>query len=115
MLLCCAVLCCARDSTTNILVHYKTVVLNPRGHTHKLALANSACLQAMSSGMHEKESTAKHGTTRHSTAPHAGHDTARHSTALRRAVELAKLNGAGGGGFVLSDMYAAGCDTEKLD
>ena len=55
---------------------------------------------------------AQHG---HSTVPHAWHDTARHCTALRRAVELAKLNGAGGGGFVLSDMYAAGCDTEKLD
>ena len=44
---------------------------------------------------HERESTAKHGTSGNSTTPHAGRDTARHHTALRRAVELAKLNGAG--------------------
>ena len=52
---------------------------------------------------------------RHSTAPHAGHDTARHRTALRRAVELAKLNGAGDTGvcFLCFQLYAAGCDTEK--
>ena len=54
--------------------------------------------------MYERESTAKHGT-------------ARHRTALRRAVELAKLNGAGDTAvcfFVLSAIdYAAGCDTKK--
>ena len=44
----------------------------------------------------------KHCKARHSTAPHAGRDTTRHRTALRRAVELAKLNGAGGCFFVLS-------------
>ena len=67
-----------------------------------LALANSVCLQALSSGMYERVSTAKHGTVRRSTAPHAGHDTGRHSMALRRAVELAKLDGAGVCFFVLS-------------
>ena len=51
-----------------------------------------------------RHSTAQQGTAGHSTAPHAGHDTARHRTALRRAVELAKLNGAGGCLFVLSDI-----------
>ena len=61
-----------------------------------LALANSACLLALSSGMYERASTAKHGTARLSTAPHgrARHrtaPTARHSTALRRAVELLQL------------------------
>ena len=54
----------------------------------------------------------KHSKVRHSTAQHG---TARHSTALRRAVELAKLNGAGGVFLVLSAtaVYAAGCDTKK--
>ena len=56
--------------------------------TYMLALANSVCLLALSSGMHEREHYAKPGTTRQSTAPHARHDTARHRTALRRAVEL---------------------------
>ena len=70
-----------------------------------LALANTVCLLALSSGMHEREHSAKHGTARHSTAPRAGHDTARHRTALRRAVELAKLNGAGACVFVLSAIY----------
>ena len=45
--------------------------------------------------MYERESTAKHGT-------------ARHRTALRRAVELAMLNGAGDTAvrfFVLSDIH----------
>ena len=41
------------------------------------------------------QNTAQHGTARHRTAQHAGHGTARHRTALRRAVELAELNGAG--------------------
>ena len=58
------------------------------------------------------QSTAHHGTTRHSRAAHAGHDTARHRTALRRAVELAKLNGAGAC-LVCFRLYAAGCDTKK--
>ena len=44
-----------------------------------LALANSVCLLALSSELHEREkaqqSAAQHGTARHSTA---GHDTARH-------------------------------------
>ena len=52
-----------------------------------LALANSVCLLALS-GMYERESTAKHGTARPDTTP-------RHRTALCRAVELAKLSGAG--------------------
>ena len=70
-----------------------------------LALANcSVCLIALSSGMYERESTAKHGTARHNAAQHgtarqsmtphgtarrcvarhrtAGHDTARHRTVL---------------------------------
>ena len=70
---------------------------------------------ALSSGMHEREHSAKHGAARHSTAPHAGHDTARHRTALRRAVELAKLNGAGDTAvcFLCLQLYAAGCDTKK--
>ena len=48
----------------------------------------------------------------HSTAQHG---TARHRTALRRAVELAKLNGAGDTAvcFLCFQLYAAGCDTEK--
>ena len=54
-----------------------------------LALANSVCLLALSSGMYERENSAKHGT-------------ARHRTALRRAVELVKLNGAGACVFVRS-------------
>ena len=80
-----------------------------------LALANSVRLLALSSGMHEREHSAKHGTARHRTAPHAAHDTARHRTALRRAVELAKLNGAGDTAvcFLCLQLYAAGCDTKK--
>ena len=67
-----------------------------------LALANSVCMLALPSGMYERGSSAKHGTARYSTAQHAGHDIARHRTALRRAVELAKLDGAGACSFVLS-------------
>ena len=66
------------------------------------ALANSSCLLALSSGVHERDNSAKHGMGWHSTAPLAGHDTARHLMALRRAVELAKLNGACACVFVLS-------------
>ena len=59
-----------------------------------LALANSVCLLALSSGMYERESTAKHDTARHCTAQHgtAGYDTARHRTALRCAPERAQLS-----------------------
>ena len=67
-----------------------------------IALANSVCLLALSSDMHEREHSAKHGTARHSTAPHAGNDTTRHRTTLSRAVDLAKLNGAGACVFVRS-------------
>ena len=70
-----------------------------------IALANSVCLLALSSDMHEREHSAKHGTARHSTAPHAGNDTTRHRTTLSRAVDLAKLNGAGACVFVLSAIY----------
>ena len=52
--------------------------------------------------MLERDNSAKHDMGWHSTAPHAGHDTARHLMALRRAVELAKLNGACACVFVLS-------------
>ena len=61
-----------------------------------LALANSVCLLVLSSGMYEGGSTATHGIARHNRAPHG---TARPRTALRRAVELAKLNRAGGTAF----------------
>ena len=58
------------------------------------ALANSLCLLALSSGVHERDNSAKHNMGWHSTAPHAGNDTARLRMALRWAIELAKLNGA---------------------
>ena len=84
-----------------------------------LALANSVCLRAWSSGMYERESTAKHGTARHSRTQHGtarrARHRARHRTALRRAVELAKLNGAGDTAVFLLcfQLYAAGCDPEN--
>ena len=73
------------------------------------ALSNSLCLLALSYVVHERDYSAKHDMGWHSTAPHAGHDTVRHLMALRRAVELAKLNGAGVCVFVLSatTVYAA--------
>ena len=48
-----------------------------------LALANSVRLLALSSGMYERESTAKRGTARHSTAQHgtARQGTTPHGTA----------------------------------
>ena len=53
-----------------------------------LSLAKSVCLLELSSGIFERESTAKHGTARHRTAPHgrgryrmAGHDTAQRNAA----------------------------------
>ena len=51
--------------------------------TYMLAMANSVCLLALSSGIYERESTAKHGTAHHGTAWHssAHHGTARHRTA----------------------------------
>ena len=95
--LCFAVLCCARGSTAYILVHtavllfvaaYLVRIYRSRmfvavkktmenedsrcikcSGTCMLALANSARLLALSSGMHERENSAKHGTARHSTAP----------------------------------------------
>ena len=60
------------------------------------------CLLTLSSGVLERDNSAKHDMGWHSTAPHAGHDTGRHLMALRRAVELAKLNGACACVFVLS-------------
>ena len=60
------------------------------------------CLLTLSSGVLERDNSAKHDMGWHSTAPHAGHDTARHRMALRRAVELTKLNGACACVFVLS-------------
>ena len=67
-----------------------------------LPLANAVCLLALSSGMHKRESTAKHST--------AGYDTARHLTSLRRAVELAKRSGAE---VLLLCLQLAGCDLRK--
>ena len=49
----------------------------------------------------------KHSEARHSAAQHG---TARHRTALRRAVELAKLSGAG---VLFSCFQLAGCDLRK--
>ena len=56
-----------------------------------LALANSVNLLELSSGVYERESTAKHGTAWHSAAHHgtARQGTTLHGTALCRAVELA--------------------------
>ena len=69
--------------------------------TRMLALVNTACLLALLSSMHERENSAKHGTSRNSNAPDAGHDIARHRTAPRRAIEVAKLNRAGARVFLL--------------
>ena len=66
------------------------------------ALANSLCLLALSSGVHERDNSAKHNMGWHSTAPPAGHDTVRHLMALHQAVELANLNGACACVFVIS-------------
>ena len=66
------------------------------------ALSNSLCLLALSYVVHERDNSAKHDMGWHSTAPHAGHDTVRHLMALRRAVELANLNGACACVFVIS-------------
>ena len=55
-----------------------------------LALANSVCLLALSSGMYERKTTAQHD-----------------RTALRCAVELAKLSGAG---VLVLCFQLAGCD-----
>ena len=59
----------------------------------------------------------KHSKARHSMAPHAGHDNAwaPHGAAPRRAVELSKLNGAGGWFFraFRYTQLGAGCDTKK--
>ena len=59
-------------------------------HCHKmlekmLALAISVCLLALSSGMYEREITAKHGTARHSVAQHgiARQGAAPHGTGRR--------------------------------
>ena len=60
------------------------------------------CLLTLSSGVLERDNSAKHDMGWQSMAPHAGHDTARHRMALRRAVELTKLNGACACVFVLS-------------
>ena len=96
--------CCARGSTTYILVRTTAVLLfaavtyrysirtikKINGKQNQdlpykmledmVVLANSACLLASVVVWHVRKR--KHGT-------------ARHRTALRRAVELAKLNGAG--------------------
>ena len=118
--LCCAVLCCARDSDTlrqhtrtyycccYISVQHKKRFPPPKWKKAQhccrkcedmLALVTSVCLLALPSAMYERDSTANHGTARHSMAQHrtapqhaAGHDTARHRTVLRCAVELAKLS-----------------------
>ena len=57
---------------------------------------------------------ARYSTAQHGTARRARHR-ARHRTALRRAVELAKLNGAGDTAVFLLcfQLYAAGCDPEN--
>ena len=55
---------------------------------YMLALANAVCLLALSSGMYEKESTAKHGTAWHSTAEHGTARRARHRTAPHGAAAL---------------------------
>ena len=56
-----------------------------------LALANSVCLIALSSGIYQRESTAEHSTERHITAQHrtarqgtTPQGTAPHGAALRR-------------------------------
>ena len=57
-----------------------------------LALANSVCLLALSSGMYERErveNKAQHGTASHCTA---GHGIAGHRTPQNVAAELAKLS-----------------------
>ena len=111
--LCCAVLCCARDSDT-LRQHTRTyycccyisVQHKKRFPPQKwkkaqhccrkcedmLALVNSVCLLALPSAMYEREhsksrySTAQHGTASHSTATRgrARHRTAPHGAALRR-------------------------------
>ena len=52
-----------------------------------LTLANSVCLLVLSSGMYERQSTAKYATARHSTAQHgtARQGTTPHGTAWRCA------------------------------
>ena len=70
-----------------------------------LALANSVCFLALTSGVYTKEKALR------STAPQAGNDTAQHRTALRRIVELAKLNGALLCFFALSAVRS--CVTRK--
>ena len=82
-LLCRAVLCCTRGPTTYIHSRTQYDCCIKRSRTHMLALANSVCLLALSSGIYERESTAKHGTAHHGTAWHssAHHGTARHRTA----------------------------------
>ena len=66
--------------------------------------ANSFCLLALSSGVHERGNSSKHDMGWPNTAPPAKHDTARHRMALRRAVELAKLDGACACVFVVSGI-----------
>ena len=82
-----------------------------------LTHSNSVCLLASVAVWYVRKR--KHCKALHRTAQQrAQHGTARrarHLTALRRAVELAKLNGAGDTVvcFLCFQLYAAGCDTKK--
>ena len=123
-LVCCAVLCCARGSTTYILVLYIlrllcTMLEDIHAGSRQFCMLASVVVWYVRNRKHCKarHSMTQNGTAGHSTAPHARHDTAWHRTALCPPVELAKLNGAVGCFFVLSDIrsWVLSVTRKKLD